>query len=64
MEETELLTADERADVLNLINYTLDNNHINLKVCAYDDTDGVFFEVILFKKNPNKPVMELEETEC
>lgn len=55
----ELLTASERADVLNLINSTLEANGINLVVCAYED-GGEYFEVTLAKGWENKPIKEAE----
>ena len=47
-DEKELLTADERADVLNAINETLDK--FGLVVVGYDDSNGVIFKVLLWRK--------------
>ena len=55
----ELLTASERAEVLNLINSTLEANDINLVVCAYEDR-GCFFEITLVKEYENKPIKEIK----
>ena len=55
--EGELLTADERADVLNLLNKTFEDNNINLEVAMYED-DGSFFDVMFWKRNSSKPIME------
>lgn len=55
--EKELLTADERADVLNLLNKTFEDNNINLEVAMYED-DGSFFDVMFWKRNSSKPIME------
>lgn len=55
--EKELLTADERADVLNLLNKTFEDNNINLEVAMYED-DGNFFDVMFWKRNSSKPIME------
>lgn len=51
MNKYPLLTADEKADVLNLINETLENKGYNLEVAEYED-DGTFFNVHLWKRNP------------
>lgn len=47
----ELLTPDERANVLNLINDVLRKNGCNLEVFGYEDLDGVFFNVLLGRIN-------------
>lgn len=46
-EEKELLTADEKADVLNAINKAV--KKFGLEVCSYEDLDGIFFEVQLWR---------------
>ena len=48
MNEKELLTADERADVLNAINEALEK--YGLEVCGYEDLDGTFFNVQIWRK--------------
>ena len=57
--DEELLTADERAEVINLINSTLEEKGINLEVCGYND-DGCFFNLQLWKRLEGKPVIEGE----
>lgn len=49
-DDKELLTADERADVLNAINDTLDELGFDLVVAGYDDSNGVTFKVLLQRK--------------
>lgn len=49
--QVELLTPDERANVLNLINDVLRKNKCNLEVFGYEDLDGVFFNVLLGRIN-------------
>ena len=56
-DEQELLTSDERADVLNLINRMLENNGFNLEVASYEDTDGCFFNISLWKNYNDKPIV-------
>ena len=46
-EEKGLLNEDQRADVLNAINEVIEK--FGLVACGYDDTDGVFFNVILMQ---------------
>lgn len=46
-----LLTPEERADILNLIDRTLEDNGINLEVCGYEDMDGIMFSVDLWKRD-------------
>ena len=46
-DDKELLTADERADVLNAINEMLDEFGFDLVVAGYDDSKGITFKVIL-----------------
>ena len=46
-DEKELLTADERADVLNALNDTLEK--FGLEVCSYED-DGTFFDIQIWKR--------------
>ena len=48
MNEKELLTADERADVLNAVNEVLEK--FGLEVCGYEDTDGTFFDIQVWKR--------------
>ena len=45
-DEKELLTADERADVLNAVNEVLEK--FGLEVCGYEDT-GFFFMIETWK---------------
>lgn len=47
-DETELLTEEERADILNAINDTLEK--FGLEVCGYEDLDGTFFNVQIWRK--------------
>lgn len=47
-EEKELLTPDERADVLNAINNTIEQ--FGLEVCGYEDLDGIFFNIQIWKR--------------
>jgi hypothetical protein len=47
-DEKELLTAGERADVLNAINDTLEP--FGLEVCGYEDLDGTFFNVVIWRR--------------
>ena len=47
-DEKGLLTADERADVLNAINETLEK--FGLEVCSYEDLDGEFFNVQIWRR--------------
>ena len=49
-DEVGLLTAAERADLLNLLTDTLNKHCYNLTIAGYDDTSGVIFEVLLEKK--------------
>lgn len=48
-EETGLLTAEERAEVLNDLTKMLIDKNYNLMVGGYDDTSGVIFEILLQK---------------
>ena len=48
-EETGLLTAEERAEILNDLTKMLIDKNYNLMVGGYDDTSGVLFEVLLQK---------------
>lgn len=48
--DAELLTADERADVLNAINDMLEEKGFDLEVGGYEDNDGVFFDVMLMRR--------------
>ena len=48
-EETGLLTAEERAEVLNDLTKMLIDKDYNLMVGGYDDTSGVLFEILLQK---------------
>lgn len=43
----ELLTADERADVLNAVNDTLEK--FGLEICGYED-DGTFFNILTWRR--------------
>lgn len=43
-----LLTAEERADVLNALNKALEK--FGLEVASYEDSDGMFFTVGIWKK--------------
>ena len=56
-DDKELLTADERADVLNLLNKTFEDNNINLEVAMYED-DGSLFDIMFWKRNSSKSIME------
>ena len=64
MDDKELLTSDERADVLNLINRTLENNGFNLEVACYEDIDGSFFNISLWKNYNDKPIVIKDNFEC
>ena len=46
----ELLSPDERADVLNAINDMLKEKGFDLEVGGYEDTNGVIFDVLLVKR--------------
>lgn len=46
-EEKELLTLDERADVLSAVNKVLEK--FGLEVCDYED-DGTFFNIQTWKR--------------
>lgn len=48
--DDELLTPDERADVLNAINDMLEEQGFNLEVGGYEDTNGVIFNVSLIRR--------------
>ena len=48
-EETGLLTAEERAEILNDLTKMLNDKNYNLMVGGYDDTSGVIFEILLQK---------------
>lgn len=48
--EQEILTAEERADVLNAITHTLNDKGFDLEIAGYEDINGVFFEVWLSRK--------------
>ena len=48
MDDKELLTADERADVLNAINDVLEK--FGLEVASYEDLDGTFFNVQIWRR--------------
>lgn len=63
MNDKELLTSDERADVLNLINRTLENNGFNLEVVSYEDIDGSFFNISLWKNYYDKPIVIKDKCE-
>lgn len=45
-DEKELLTPDERADVLNAVNDTLEK--FGLEVCGYED-DGTLFSILTWR---------------
>ena len=45
----ELLTPEERADLLNKIVDLLDGT--NLQVFGYDDSDGVFFKILIGRED-------------
>ena len=47
-EEKELLTPDERSDVLNAVNKVLEK--FGLEVCGYEDLDGEFFNVQIWRR--------------
>lgn len=47
-DEKGLLTAGERADVLNAVNDVLEN--FGLEVCGYEDLDGTFFNILIWKR--------------
>lgn len=47
-DEKELLTPDERADVLNAVNEVLEK--FGLEVCGYEDTDGTFFNIQTWRR--------------
>lgn len=49
-ENDELLSPDERADVLNAINDMLEEKGFDLEVGGYEDTNGVLFDVMLMKR--------------
>lgn len=49
-ENNELLSPDERADVLNAINDMLEEKGFDLEVCGYEDNNGVFFDVMLMER--------------
>lgn len=49
-ENNELLTSEERADVLNAINDMLEEKGFDLEVGGYEDNDGVFFDVMLMRR--------------
>lgn len=63
MDDKELLTSDERADVLNLINRMLENNGFNLEVASYEDIDGSFFNISLWKNYNDKPIVIKDKCE-
>lgn len=46
-DEKELLTPDERADVLNAVNDTLEK--FGLEACGYED-DGTFFNILTWMR--------------
>lgn len=46
-DEKELLTAEERADVLNAVNEVLEK--FGLEVCGYED-DGTFFNILTWRR--------------
>ena len=46
-DEKELLTADERADVLNAVNEVLEK--FGLEVCDYED-DGTYFDIQIWRR--------------
>lgn len=46
----ELLTPDERADILNAIDNMLKERGFNLEVCGYEDTNGVMFNVLFMRR--------------
>ena len=48
--DDELLTPEERADVLNAINDMLEEQGFNLEVGGYEDTNGVIFNVSLIRR--------------
>lgn len=58
----ELLTADERAEALNLINNALEAKGVNLVACAYEDS-GFFFDVTLMKGYESRPIKETVKSE-
>ena len=47
-EEKEMLTAEERADVLNAINDTIEK--FGLEICGYEDKDGYFIDVQIWRR--------------
>jgi hypothetical protein len=62
-EETGLLTAEERAEILNDLTKMLNDKNYNLMVGGYDDTSGVIFEILLQKYNDEEGLkFEKEET--
>ena len=48
----ELLTEEERADVLNAINDVLEK--FGLEVASYEDLDGIFFNVQIWRNGEGK----------
>lgn len=58
-----VLTPDERATVMNIINETLEKKHINLDAIGYEDLYGMF-SVYFMKKEKDKPVKDREEKFC
>ena len=58
MNDKELLTPDERAEVMNALNNFFEEKGINLEVASYEDSDGHFFKIDFWKRIPNKGVME------
>lgn len=47
-ENESLLTAEERADVLNTLNKALEK--FDLEVASYEDSDGMFLNVGIWKR--------------
>ena len=58
-----VLTPDERATMMNIINETLEKKHINLDAIGYEDLYGMF-SVYFMKKEKDKPVKDREEKFC
>lgn len=49
-EQDSLLTSEQRAEVLNIIEKALSSKDCDLTVGGYEDNDGVFFNVLLMKR--------------
>jgi hypothetical protein len=61
-EETGLLTAEERAEILNDLTKMLIDKNYNLMVGGYDDTSGVIFEILLQKIHDEEGIKVEKET--